>query len=241
LALIDSNPTAQRYELLDPDVRLMLKVRDGNAAAYEELVHRHQDRLHHVLENLVRDHELAKDLAQEVFLRVFKARERYEPGAKFSTWLYTIANNVALNAKRDNSRRKEVQVEGYSSGEHSIMPMERLAVASSGTMPARRLEKSEQAEIVKHAIDNLNPRQKMAILLSKFEGMGYSDIAEAMGLSAQAVKSLLSRARVNLKQALQPYLDQGLAPGSIMADPNLEGPDEASMEDSDEESNEHTK
>ena len=158
----------------------MLKVRDGNAAAYEELVLRHQDRLHHVLENLVRDHELAKDLAQEVFLRVFKARERYDPRAKFSTWLYTIANNVALNAKRDNSRRKEVQVEAYSSGEQAVMPMERLAVASSGSMPARRMEKSEQAEVVKQAIDSLNERQKMAILLSKFEGMGYADIAEAM-------------------------------------------------------------
>jgi RNA polymerase sigma-70 factor, ECF subfamily len=211
--LINSNSTALHYEQLDPDVRLMLKVRDGNAAAYEELVHRHQDRLHHVLENLVRDHELAKDLAQEVFLRVFKARARYEPGAKFSTWLYTIANNVALNAKRDNSRRKEVQVEAYSSGEHAVMPMERLAVASSGSMPARRMEKSEQAQIVMKAIDSLNDRQRMAILLSKFEGMGYADIAEAMGLSAQAVKSLLSRARVNLKLALQPYLEQGIVPG----------------------------
>lgn len=193
----------------------MLKVRDGNAAAYEELVLRHQDRLHHVLENLVRDHELAKDLAQEVFLRVFKARERYDPRAKFSTWLYTIANNVALNAKRDNSRRKEVQVEAYSSGEQAVMPMERLAVASSGSMPARRMEKSEQAEVVKQAIDSLNERQRMAILLSKFEGMGYADIAEAMGLTPQAVKSLLSRARVNLKAALQPYLEQGLVPAML--------------------------
>lgn len=193
----------------------MLKVREGNAAAYEELVHRHQDRLHHVLENLVRDHELAKDLAQEVFLRVFKARERYEPGAKFSTWLYTIANNVALNAKRDNSRRKEVQVEAYASGEQAVMPMDRLAVASSGSMPARRMEKSEQAEVVKQAIDSLNPRQKMAILLSKFEGMGYAEIAEAMGLSAQAVKSLLSRARVNLKTLLQPYLETGVVPSAL--------------------------
>lgn len=208
----------------------MMKVREGNAAAYEELVHRHQDRLHHVLENLVRDHELAKDLAQEVFLRVFRARERYNPQAKFSTWLYTIANNVALNAKRDHSRRKEVQVEGYSSGEHAVMPMERLAVASSGAMPTRRMEKSEQAEIVKQAIDSLNERQRMAILLSKFEGMGYAEIAEAMGLTAQAVKSLLSRARVNLKAALRPYLEQGLVPGAA---PVGEG-DEASEEEPEE-------
>lgn len=229
--MIDSNSTALRYEISDPDVRLMMKVREGNAAAYEELVHRHQDRLHHVLENLVRDHELAKDLAQEVFLRVFRARERYNPQAKFSTWLYTIANNVALNAKRDHSRRKEVQVDAYSSsGENPVMPMERLAVASSGAMPTRRMEKSEQAEIVKQAIDSLNERQRMAILLSKFEGMGYAEIAEAMGLTSQAVKSLLSRARVNLKAALQPYLEQGLIPGSAAGgeenDDSKEEPDE---------------
>ena len=97
-------------------------------------------------------------------------------------------------------------------------------------MPARRMEKSEQAEVVKQAIDSLNERQRMAILLSKFEGMGYADIAEAMGLTAQAVKSLLSRARVNLKAALQPYLEQGIVPSLLPgadADEPLEEADEA--------------
>ncbi len=103
-----SDTTAQNYELRDPDVRLMLQVRDDNAAAFEELVLRYQGRLITVLEQLVHQRDVAEDLAQEVFLRVFRARKTYEPGAKFSTWLFTIANNVASNALRSLARRREV-------------------------------------------------------------------------------------------------------------------------------------
>ena len=95
-----SDTTAPNYELRDPDVRLMLQVRDDNAAAFEELVLRYQGRLMTVLEQLVQKRDVAEDLAQEVFMRVFRARKTYQPGAKFSTWLFTIANNVASNALR---------------------------------------------------------------------------------------------------------------------------------------------
>ena len=101
-----SESTAERYTLADPDVRLMLQVRDGSAAAFEELVLRYQNRLLTVLEHLVNSREQAEDLAQEVFLRVFRARKRYEPAAKFSTWLFTIANNVASNARRSRAHRR---------------------------------------------------------------------------------------------------------------------------------------
>ena len=93
-----SQSTARRYELQDPDVRLMLEVRDGSAAAFDALMTRYQSRLVTVLGHLTGRRDLAEDLSQEVFLRVYRARERYVPGAKFSTWLYTIANNVASNA-----------------------------------------------------------------------------------------------------------------------------------------------
>ena len=94
---------ARKYEMIDPDVRLMLQVQNDNAAAFEELVSRYQSRLVGVMEHLVPKRELAEDLAQEVFMRVFRARKNYVPGAKFSTWLFTIANNVASNAKRSVS------------------------------------------------------------------------------------------------------------------------------------------
>ena len=100
-----SESTAQRYALRDPDVRLMLEVRDDNAAAFEELMLRYQGRLVTILTHLVGNRDQAEDLAQEVFLRVYRARKRYVPGAKFSTWLFTIANNVASNARRSRARR----------------------------------------------------------------------------------------------------------------------------------------
>jgi RNA polymerase sigma-70 factor (ECF subfamily) len=200
------------YESLDPDVRLMLQVRDDNAAAFEELVLRYQTRLLTVLEHMVGKRIGAEDLAQEVFLRVYRARKNYTPDAKFSTWLFTIANNVARNALRTMSRRKEVHVDGEDGGPLPLGSMENLATEASGLMPARRLDKVEKAEMVRQALESLNERQRMATILSKFEGMSYEEIANTMGLSVQAVKSLLSRARCNLKAALEPYISEGLPP-----------------------------
>jgi RNA polymerase sigma-70 factor, ECF subfamily len=205
-----SDSTAERYQLLDPDVRLMLRVREDDAAAFEELVVRYQNRLISVLEHLVPTREQAEDLAQEVFLRVFRARKSYEAGARFSTWLFTIANNVASNALRTLSRRREVQVEGMGGAENK--PLEHMAAAKSGFMPARQLDKAERADLVRKAIDQLNERQRMALLLCKFEGLSYAEIADTMGMSVKAIKSLLSRARCNLRVALEPYMDEGATP-----------------------------
>ncbi len=187
----------------------MLQVRDGSAAAFEELVLRYQNRLIAVLDHLVRGRVQAEDLAQEVFLRVYRARHTYTPGAKFSTWLFTIANNVASNALRTMSRRKEVNVFGDRSTDTNAQTLESMAKAASGLMPTRQLDKAEMSEIVRMAIDALNERQRMAVLLSKFEGMSYIDIGKTMGLSTQAVKSLLSRARGKMREILEPYMQSG--------------------------------
>lgn len=207
-----SESTAQRYQLQDPDVRLMLKVRDDNAAAFDELMLRYQNRLVTVLDHLVGRRDLAEDLAQEVFLRVYRARKRYVVGAKFSTWLYTIANHVAANALRSMSRRPEVNLTGRNSDSGGSNILDKLAVAASGAMPARQLDKSELRDIVRAALAGLSERQRMAVLLNKFEDMSYADIATSMEMSPQAVKSLLSRARVNLKETLEPYLEDGTPP-----------------------------
>lgn len=192
----------------------MLRVKEDDAAAFEELVLRYQARLISVLEHLVYSKDQAEDLAQEVFLRVYRSRKRYEPGAKFSTWLFTIANNVASNARRSWSRRKEVNVDARASGPMGINPMEQMALEASGLMPARQIDKAEMAEIVDTAVQNLSERQRMAVLLSKFEGMSYADIGAVMELSPQAIKSLLSRARQNLRIILEPYLSSGQRPPS---------------------------
>jgi RNA polymerase sigma-70 factor (ECF subfamily) len=211
----NGNGSTSSYATVDPDVRLMLEVRDDNAAAFEQLVVRYQDRLINVLEHLVRSKEWAEDLAQEVFLRVFRARKSYEPGAKFSTWLFTIANNVASNSRRDRARRKEVAVSATSSTESGAVPLNEMALARSALLPARQLDKLEMAEVVRIAMESLGERQRMALLLCKFENMCYQDIADTMGLTVKAVKSLLSRARVNLKSILEPYMAVGQRPDSV--------------------------
>lgn len=202
------------YAERDPDVRLMLAVRDGDAASFEQLVARYQSRLLNVLFHLVGDRDRAEDLAQEVFLRVFRARETYQPGSKFSTWLYTIAHNLASNSRRTMARRKEVQWKGNGTGSHAIPTLDQLAKDASGRMPTRQVALAEQAQVVRLALESLSDRQRLAVLLCKFEGMSYAEIGQAMELSESAVKSLLSRARGNLRDILQPYLSEGHSVGS---------------------------
>ena len=144
---------------------------------------------------------------------MYRARHTYVPGAKFSTWLFTIANNVASNARRSLARRREVNVQPGDSGSMAGgMALDQLAKESSGLLPTRQLDKAEMAQIVQLAMSTLNDRQRMAVLLSKFEDMSYAEIAAAMELSDKAVKSLLSRARVNLREVLEPYLSEGKRP-----------------------------
>ena len=206
-----SESSARRYAL-DPDVRLMLEVRNDSAAAFEEIVARYQGRLVNLLRHLVGNREQAEDLAQEVFLRVYRSRKTYEPGAKFSTWLFTIANHAASNALRDLARRREITLQTHDSGPLGARSFDKILQASSGQMPARQLAKAEMREIVRMSLDSLSERQRMAVLLSKFEEMSYAEIADVMEITPQALKSLLSRARENLREVLQPYFDDGRNP-----------------------------
>ena len=214
--MVATESSAERRALADPDVRLMLRVRDGDGAAFEQLVARYQTRLIRLLEHMIGNRDQAEDLAQDVFLRVYRARERYQPGAKFATWLFTIANNVALNARRSHARRREVTLRSGTGNESGPLaatrPLERMLAVSSGQIPARQLDKAETRDIVRLALETLGERQRMAVLLNKFEQLSYDEIAETMDLSTSAVKSLLSRARVNLRDVLTPYFDDGELP-----------------------------
>ncbi|MBA2225085.1 MAG: sigma-70 family RNA polymerase sigma factor [Gemmataceae bacterium] len=200
--------TSNLMALRDPDIRLMLRVRDDDPAAFAELVQRFQHRLVAILHHLLGDRDEAEDLAQEVFLRVYRHRKRYTPKAKFSTWLFTIANNLALNALRDRKRRPVQPLEISESGSLCHEPQQPLADAHSSTsFPARRLHQEELALVIRRALDTLNERQRLAIILNKYEDMNYADIAQVMGLTTKAVKSLLSRARAKLRECLQGYIE----------------------------------
>ncbi len=187
----------------------MLRIKDDDAVAFEILVARYQSRIARLMMGWVHSQEVAEELVQEVFLRVFRSRKSYEPTAKFTTWIYRIANNVASNNVRDRSKRKEYQVGLPSNPSMTEMGIEHIALAASGAMPTRIVDRSERAEVVQQAVMALGERQRVALILSRFENMSYQEIADTMGLTVKAVKSLLSRARVNLKTLLQPYMDEG--------------------------------
>lgn len=192
--------------LADPDVQLMLRVADGDQEAFGELVPRYQDRLIGFFFHMLRDRTVAEDLTQEVFLRVFRSRERYVATARFSTWLFRIAHNLASNQKRGRARRREVSLAVHDSGAHEVRAEQEFLAEKSALLPTRQLDSREMQDIVRDALDELNDRQRMAVLLHKFEGMSYSDIGQVMDLNIVAVKSLLSRARGRLKEVLERYV-----------------------------------
>lgn len=197
---------SQSVFLRDPDVQLMLRVKTGDESAFAQLVLAYQDRLVGLFTNMFSDPALAEDLAQEVFLRIYRARAGYEPTAKFSTWVFQIAHNLANNSRRSKGRKKETQFRVEDSGPHSNRPLESQISEKSALMPTRQLDKQELQQRVHEAMSALSDRQRMAVLLHRFEGMSYVDIGAAMDLTPQAVKSLLSRARENLRQALEKYV-----------------------------------
>ncbi len=198
---------------VDPDVRLMLAVRDDVAGAFEELVSRFQGRLLGVLTHLLGDADAAEDVTQEVLLRVYRSRKKYRPTARFSTWLFTIANNLARNHRRGRGRRRDRAVgRGSSFESSSVVPMDALPGREVGA--STQMRRVELSDVVRAALETLGEDQKLAVLLNKFEGMGYAEIASVMGRSEAAVKSLLARARYQLKEQLEPYLDEGRFPSS---------------------------
>jgi RNA polymerase sigma-70 factor (ECF subfamily) len=196
--------------LLDPDVQLMLRVKADDEAAFTQLVANYQDRLIRVLTHILQNCEAAEDLAQEVFLRVYRARHGYEPTARFSTWLFRIANNLASNLRRDSGRRRETSLVGNGSNDLGPRPCEKLIADKSGFMPARMSDKRETCSIVQAALETLTEPQRAAVLLNKFEEMSYADIAETLDISPSAVKSLLMRARETLRSRLEPYVQRGV-------------------------------
>jgi RNA polymerase sigma-70 factor (ECF subfamily) len=212
--------TSAQMALRDPDIRLMLMVRDDDPVAFAELVERFQHRLIAVMHHLVGSADEAEDLAQEAFLRVYRNRKKYTPKAKFSTWLFTIANNLALNALRDRQRRPVLPLEIQESGPLGMRPTEPSAAARDAP-PTHNLQQEELAAVIRRALDDLNERQRVAIVLNKFEDMNYADIADVMGLTTKAVKSLLSRARSKLREALQGYIYMDAEP-PLPAEPGAE-------------------
>jgi len=185
------------------DVELMLALKAGDENAFTELVNRHRDAVVNLTYRYLGNQTDAEDLAQEVFLKVYRARGRYEPSAKFTTWLYRVAANACLNEVRDRRRRPTFSAAALD--EPSAPGADRSAAS-----PPEEAERSELKEQVRAALAELPERQRLALLLNKFHGLGYEEMAESLAMSVPAVKSLLVRARENLRVRIEPYLRTGI-------------------------------
>lgn len=191
------------------DAELMCRFQDGELEAYEELVGRYTIRLHRFLQRLVLNAAVAEELAQDTFLRVFLARDRYQPSANFSTWIYRIATNLALNWIRDSRHSRQA-----ASLEALTMFGTRLQIACLDRTAEQELLQTAERERIRAAIAALPERQRAAVLLHKYEGLDYEGIARTLGCSVPALKSLLCRAYGVLRTRLgtAPEPDQNSLP-----------------------------
>jgi len=190
---------------IDRDLELMLRVRAGDGDSFDLLLHRHRGPLVGFFFRMLRDQALAEDLAQEVFLRVYQVRERYEPEAKFTTWLYRIATNLALNAIRDRKETATSAQGGEAPDAASLA--ERLPDGKPSA--EQQLVESERARVIWEAVESLAENQRAAVLLHKYQDVDYRQIAAILEISESAVKSLLFRAYENLRVRLEPLLRRG--------------------------------
>lgn len=194
-------------ESIDPDAELMLRVKRGDAQAFEALVDKYKQPVINLLYRTLRDPTEAEDLAQNVFLQVYKSADRYRVEARFSTWLFTIARNLCLNEIRRRTRHpgESIEAAGESEGESAGRQFEDNRNVSA----PEHLLRDELTEKVEEALARLPENQRTALLLFKEKEMSYEEIAKVMGCSLSATKSLIHRGRETLKGMLKPYLKTG--------------------------------
>lgn len=197
-----SSPTRVEQDViavatLERDAELMLRVRDGCVDSYTILLERHRGPVVHFLYRMVLNQGVAEELAQEVFLRVYRSRSSYEPTAKFTTWLFRIATHLALNWLRDGKHQKTQQSLDAESGEGVARQ-----IPDQGASVEQSMVREVRFREVRAAIETLPEKQRAAVLMHKYQEMEYSQIAGALGCSESAVKSLLFRAYESLRARL---------------------------------------
>ena len=186
------------------DAEIMLRVAKGDDTAFDHLVEKFRRPIISFMYRTTHNQATAEELAQEVFLRVYRSRESYEASAKFTTWLYRIATNLAVNNARDTKHeRAENQVSLDEPDEESGTTMD---VADSRLSVEQQLLRNERLMAIRKVVEALPERQRMAVLMHKYQNMDYKEIAAGLKLSESATKSLLFRAYESLRESLQQFL-----------------------------------
>jgi len=184
------------------DVALMMRVKTGDHAAFEELMGRHQNMIVGTVAKMLGNASDAQDIAQQVFIRLWKSAPRYKRKAKFTTFLFTITRNLVFNESKKRARRKTHSLEEREENSFS-----QIAADASRTPDAETLQTELQAA-VDGAINALPEKQRMAVILRRYENMSYEEISDVLGTSLSAVKSHLFRARTELRESLSHYLKE---------------------------------
>lgn len=204
LGFLDMSEPASTPPRVDPDdaldVRLMRDIAKGDEQAFRQLIERHQGAVIGTIARMLHDQTEAEDLAQQVFLRVWKHAARWKPEAKFTTYLYTIARNLVYNESRRRSRRREI------SADHGREEFGFDAPEDSRREPDAEALKSEMCREIDDTIAALPEAQRTAVVLYAYESLSYEEIAEVLGSSVASVKSLLFRARGTLRDKLSQHM-----------------------------------
>lgn len=196
----------------DEDAALMLRVQQGDLAAFEALVERYKQPVFNFVLRILHDPDEAEDIAQQVFVQAWKAAGRYRVASRFSTWLYTIARNLSLNELRRRGRHRTESLDAPPDGRESETPAPEDArqVGVAEEVLLGELERK-----IEEALAALPEAQRTALLLFREKDLSYEEIAEVLGCSVAATKSLIHRARTSLKRWLKPYLRTGIWPPAL--------------------------
>ena len=201
----------QQVRFVDPatlaeldDAQVMLRVRDGDDAAFNYLVARYRRAMISFMYRMVHNAAIAEELSQEVFLRVYRSRAGYTADAKFTTWLYRIATNLAVNHARDNKHERPEEKSSLDeiNGETGLA----MDVADGKPSVEQEILRSERLRAIRKQVDALPERQRMAVMMHKFQELDYRQIAEVLHLSESATKSLLFRAYESLRESLKDFV-----------------------------------
>ncbi len=187
----------------EEDLALMAKVARGDENAFAKIVDKHQHAVLGTVAKMTNQSSDTEDIAQQVFIRLWKSAERYQPTAKFTTFLFTITRNLVFNATRKKSGKNE-----YSFDALEGKWRQSIEDKSSDSRPDKSIEQTELRQIIDQAISSLPEKQRLAVILRRYEKMPYEEIAETLGISVPAVKSQLFRARTALRESLGEYLKE---------------------------------
>ena len=190
----------------DPGVRLMLAYQAGDEGAFDQLVEDYSGQVYALLTRFLGRRSNREDLVQDVFLRVIRARERYQPTARFSTWLYRIVFNMAVNETQRGGARRSVSLDQPVGREDSgtLLDLQDADMPD----PSSDLERGDVVQAVRAAIADLPEKQRAALILAKYHDTPYAEIGEILGSSEKAIKSLIHRARETLRASLAPFLQE---------------------------------